>query len=656
MMMKLFSSQRKSSVFLEVVANQIEQHVEDIQANNQQQHPETEGCDQIGDVNRDDIEVGVSWNPYQDWTHDERDIAEGCYQMGDLPTNDFRSGGEDEYHAHDDGGIDYNCVNNIDGPEEGVDNTGIGPSGLVHETSTHHGSNPFFGVPEPYRDIENEVSQIHLVAPRDGRFKITDQFASKQVLIDTICRDALENGYQFKVSSSNKKRWDIKCLHEGCKWKAGAGKLSNSDVFVLKKFGTHTCPRDIIRPHHRQAGKRAMGKILQSLFTAGDRAWRAKNWALNEIRGSPEESFKLLPIFCHNLEQRNPGTITQIDTDEDHRFHFVFMALGCSIRAFRDFCRPVICIDGAFLKGRYWGTLFIAVGKDGNNQIFPLAFDIGGKEETITWSPFLRALYRCIGDIPNLAIISDRHNAIIRCVREVFPNAHHGWCNHHIKGNMRSRYKQTKHIEGLFWRAAKAYRIEDFQEALRMIRAENPTATAYLEGIDYQRWARAYFPGIRYNIMTTNIAESFNALARQTRKLPVMMLLEFLRSTLQKWFYTRRNMAGACTHSLTPWAEEKMASHIQKSANMVVKPITIDRYEVHAPSKPVAIVDLAKKECTCRKFQLSQIACTHVAAIARFQKLSHCYPWVNKYYSAEYWRAVYRENVEPLGDPSEWVQ
>ncbi|XP_044496406.1 uncharacterized protein LOC123218825 [Mangifera indica] len=153
--------------------------------------------------------------------------------------------------------------------------------------------------------------------------------------------------------------------------------------------------------------------------------------------------------------------------------------------------------------------------------------------------------------------------------------------------------------------------------------------------------------------MTTNIAESFNALARQARKLLVMMLLEFLHSTLQKWFYTRCNMAGACTHSLTPWAEEKVAGHIRKSANKIVKLITIDRYEVNGPSKPVAIVDLATKECTSRKFQLSQIPCTHVAAIVRFQNLSHYYPWVNKYYSTEYWQAVYRESVEPLGDPSE---
>ncbi|XP_044497711.1 uncharacterized protein LOC123219789 [Mangifera indica] len=432
-------------------------------------------------------------------------------------------------------------------------------------------------------------------------------------------------------------------------------------------------------PHHRQAGKRTLGKILQSVFTASNRiyrpkdiitdvadrykidisytqAWRAKNWALNEIRGSPEESFRQLPVYCYNLEQKNPGTITHIDTDMDNRFRFVFMALGCSIRAFREYCRPVICIDGSFLKGRYWGTLFVAVGKDGNNQIYPLAFGVGGKEETMTWTPFLRALHGCIGDIPDLAIISDRHHAIIHSVREVFPNAHHGWCNHHIKGNMRSKYKQTKHIDGLFWRAAKAYRLPDFEGAMRMINEENPSAGAYLQGIDYGRWARAYFPGIRYNIMTTNIAESFNALARHARKLPVMMLLEFLRSTIQKWFYSRRTMSEASTNKLTPWAEEKIAGHILKSANMVVKPISMHRYEVHGVAQSIAIVDLCAQECSCKKFQLSHIPCTHVVAVARFQNLSDCYQWVSKYYSTEYWQAVYRESVEPLGDPSEWLR
>ncbi|XP_044461814.1 uncharacterized protein LOC123193094 [Mangifera indica] len=168
--------------------------------------------------------------------------------------------------------------------------------------------------------------------------------------------------------------------------------------------------------------------------------------------------------------------------------HTVAPSGGCSIRAFREYCRPVICIDGTFLKGRYWCTLFIVVGKDGNNQIYLIAFRVGEREEMMTWTLFLRALHKCIGDLTNLAIISNRHQAITRFVREVFPNVHHGWCNHHIKGNMRARYKQTKHIERLFWRVAKAYRTEDFEEALHMIKAENPPAAAYLEGIDYARW------------------------------------------------------------------------------------------------------------------------------------------------------------------------
>ncbi|RVW12189.1 Serine/threonine-protein phosphatase 7 long form-like [Vitis vinifera] len=37
-------------------------------------------------------------------------------------------------------------------------------------------------------------------------------------------------------------------------------------------------------------------------------------------------------------------------------------------------CRPVLSIDGTHLYGKYKGTLMIAIGCDGNNRLFPLAF------------------------------------------------------------------------------------------------------------------------------------------------------------------------------------------------------------------------------------------------------------------------------------------
>jgi hypothetical protein len=46
--------------------------------------------------------------------------------------------------------------------------------------------------------------------------------------------------------------------------------------------------------------------------------------------------------------------------------------LGPAIAAFKH-CRPVICIDGTFLKGKYNGTILAVVAADGNNQLLPLA-------------------------------------------------------------------------------------------------------------------------------------------------------------------------------------------------------------------------------------------------------------------------------------------
>ncbi|XP_044492696.1 uncharacterized protein LOC123216324 [Mangifera indica] len=397
---------------------------------------------------------------------------------------------------------------------------------------------------------------------------------------------------------------------------------------------THTCPRDQILPHHRQAGAESLGNILKSMFVVdriyrpkeiisdmADRyridisytqAWRAKTYAINALRGSPKESFGILREYCHNLELKNPGTMARIDVDLENRFKFFFMCMGCSIRGFQQFCRPVICINASHLKGKYLGSLFIVVAKDGNNQIYPLAFGIGHKEGLDTWTPFLTYLRMCISDLPDLAIISDRHHSIIAAV---------------------ANFKNTKHIEGLFWRAAKAYRLTDFQAAMNRIARVNPTTATYLTDIGYDRWARAHFGGWWYNIITTNIAESFNALTRTARALPITILVEFLRSTLQHWFFNRRNMAGERSHPLTPWAEDKLARHVFKSANMIVKPINMQQYEVHDSRQQVFIVNLLYRTCDCGKFQRSQIPCAHAAAIAK----------------------VYEEDINPLGDQSTWA-
>lgn len=93
-------------------------------------------------------------------------------------------------------------------------------------------------------------------------------------------------------------------------------------------------------------------------------AWHEKIWALNALRGSPEYSFKLLLEYCHNLMLCNHDIVTHIKTYEGNQFKFFFMALGCFVWAFQQFCHPIICIDIAHLKGRYLKRLFIVIMKD----------------------------------------------------------------------------------------------------------------------------------------------------------------------------------------------------------------------------------------------------------------------------------------------------
>jgi hypothetical protein len=61
-----------------------------------------------------------------------------------------------------------------------------------------------------------------------------------------------------------------------------------------------------------------------------------------------------------------------------------FLALGPAIVAFKQ-CRPVICIDGTFLTGKYKGTILTALAADGNNQLLPLAIAFAEGENSDSW-------------------------------------------------------------------------------------------------------------------------------------------------------------------------------------------------------------------------------------------------------------------------------
>ena len=55
-------------------------------------------------------------------------------------------------------------------------------------------------------------------------------------------------------------------------------------------------------------------------------------------------------------------------------FERIYVCLEASKSAFATTCRPLIGLDGCFVKGEYGGQLLSAIGKDRNNQTFPIAY------------------------------------------------------------------------------------------------------------------------------------------------------------------------------------------------------------------------------------------------------------------------------------------
>ncbi|GKC39591.1 transposase, MuDR, MULE transposase domain protein [Tanacetum coccineum] len=306
-------------------------------------------------------------------------------------------------------------------------------------------------------------------------------------------------------------------------------------------------------------------------------AWRGKDYGIEQIRGSPYESFEMLPYYCHNLERKNPGTVTRIKTDEEGVFEMLFIAIGASIRTFINYLRPLLIIDAAHLKGTYKGTNLVAVGMDVNNQIVSIAFGICKGETDPCWSWWISVPKECIADNRNLLFIFDRHHAIAIAVRNEFPLAFHVVCCCYLMMNISLEKKKTK---GLFLKICKAYTHEDFATNMSILQAVQPDAYHKLCEAGVQRWSRAHCPLVRYNYMTSNSVESVNACSVINRKLPVLKLAETYRAMVQDWYYKRRQLAPNMTYEITDWAAHKVTKKRLKSASWVVKGVNNYQYQV----------------------------------------------------------------------------
>ena len=170
-----------------------------------------------------------------------------------------------------------------------------------------------------------------------------------------------------------------------------------------------------------------------------------------------------------------------------------------------------------------------------------------------------------------LCIVSDRHDNIQSTIKNVYPEASHAFCMFHIINNIKANFKKNvSQIKELFMGAAMCYKIEEFERYILEIEKLDVRVKNYLETNGYQKWARVHSVNNRYHVMTSNIAESINAIIKCARELLLSTLLEYLRSLVQEWTSTNRDIARSTFKKLAKKPDQKLTENYLKSLKLKV--------------------------------------------------------------------------------------
>ena len=94
--------------------------------------------------------------------------------------------------------------------------------------------------------------------------------------------------------------------------------------------------------------------------------YRAKKDALYQFFGSYYKQYRLTRRYALVVLNTNPERWSILPN----------ICLDACKNGFKYGCRPIICLDACHLKGKYRGQLLCAIGKDGNEDMFPIQFAV----------------------------------------------------------------------------------------------------------------------------------------------------------------------------------------------------------------------------------------------------------------------------------------
>nr|XP_027077015.1 uncharacterized protein LOC113700766 [Coffea arabica] len=275
-------------------------------------------------------------------------------------------------------------------------------------------------------------------------------------------------------------------------------------------------------------------------------------------------------------------------------------------RGFLDGCRPVVGLDGCHLRGPHKGVLLTALGIDPNNQLFPVMYVVVEIENKHTWRWFLTELKHDlhITNERKWTFMIDKQKGLIQAIHELLPGVEHRMCVRHMYNNFKKEHPGLA-LKDRIWSAARASYESRFASEMESLKEFDVEAFNWLvKHTTPKEWTRSHFRILsKCDILLNNLCESFNSIILDAREQPII--------------------AGV-------W-----------------------KYEVRCMYRDRYTVDLASRTCSCRKWDLSGIPCSHAySAITLTDEEPKTF--VHDCYSKEAYMRAYSPVIGPMDGEELW--
>ncbi|XP_074374395.1 uncharacterized protein LOC141714796 [Apium graveolens] len=279
---------------------------------------------------------------------------------------------------------------------------------------------------------------------------------------------------------------------------------------------------------------------------------RVRKAALEGVADALKEHYNKVWDFGYELLKNNPKNRVEIKTnrltdESPNTFQRLYICYYVLKEGWKSNCRPVLGLDGCFLKTVCGGKLLIAVGRDGNNQMFHVAYAIVDSENTSSWRWFLD-LSRDDLDLGNgngYTIISDQQKGLENAMREFLPEAEHRLCLLNQSVIAATATYPTTHVK-----------------AMKGLEKISKKAHAHLAKFDAKSWTKAY---ISTTPKTDNVDNNILSHLIHGYLVRVLNMLQEIYFKLMRKVRLNQERMEASQHQICPVIRRKLDFEVRVS-------------------------------------------------------------------------------------------